>query len=213
MLDTDMILKHFAQFSFKLNISNCNFPSNLLLVTNNMMSMFMKRKKQDSKNLKKQDDCDSESFVFKTHSISETTKKIIEIHDFAMKIEDQNQDKIIVSPKIKLAGKEFSIGVVPNVNNEYVRLGCFRRGVPYIGVYLLNYSNEKQMFSMTVDWTIDCRSGMIWRLEKSMVPVGKILVASLSYEKYRKWSKKNGDVLKLEVILTVHTTEGDGWTW
>ena len=35
----------------------------------------------------------------------------------------------------------------------------------------------------------------------------------LSHEKYREYAKVHGDVLKLDVVVTLHTkAEGDGWT-
>ena len=35
----------------------------------------------------------------------------------------------------------------------------------------------------------------------------------VSHEKYRQFAKDHGDILKLEVVVTLHTkAEGDGWT-
>ena len=164
-----------------------------------MMSLFMKRKKQETNDVKKQDDCETESFVLKTHSISETTKKTIAIHDFSQKI-DKYKSRDIISPKFKLAGIDFSIDVIPRSYQ-----------FPYIGVLLCNYSDEEQMFSFTVKPAF----GGMWRGEKFMVGAGErwaLVEKVLSHKKYMKWSKDNGDVFKLEVLLTLHRTEGDGWT-
>ena len=163
-----------------------------------MMSLFRKKKKQETNDVKKQAGCDTESFVLKTHSIPETTKKTIAIHDFSLKMKIEPIYKYISSPKFKLAGIDFSIDVIIRFDD--------------IGVYLHNYSNEEQMFSFTVKEA----SGGMWRGEKFMVGKrgnGRALVEKvLSHKKYIKWSKDNGDVFKLEVLLTLHRTEGDGWT-
>ena len=156
--------------------------------------------------MKKQDDCETEAFVLKTHSISETTKKTIAIHDFSQKI-DKYKSRDIISPKFKLAGIDFSIDVIPE---SCIRIE-WREVIPYIGVYLSNYSDEEQMFSFTVKPA----SGGTWRGEKFMVGAGErwaLVEKVLSHKKYMKWSKDNGDVFKLEVLLTLHRTEGDGWT-
>ena len=35
----------------------------------------------------------------------------------------------------------------------------------------------------------------------------------LTHKEYREWAKDHGDVLRLEVVLTLHSkAEGDGWT-
>ena len=35
----------------------------------------------------------------------------------------------------------------------------------------------------------------------------------LTHEKYRQLAKEHGDVLKLDIVVTLHTkAEGDGWT-
>ena len=188
-IDTETL----PQFSFKLNVVICIFPTNLPT----MMSLFRKKKKQETNDVKKQADCDTESFVFKTHSIPETTKKTIAIHDFSLKIEHKYKSRDIISPKFKLAGIDFSIDVIIRFDD--------------IGVYLHNYSNEEQMFSFTVKEA----SGGMWRGEKFMVGAVKriaLVEKVLSHKQYIKWSKDNGDVFKLEVLLTLHRTEGDGWT-
>ena len=145
---------------------------------------------------------DDEIFVLKTKMISKSTKKTIEIHDFIKKIEDPEKNKkAIVSPKFKLAGAEFSINVFPSVGVN----------APFIGVFLANHSNEEQMASVTVkEGSAGKRS---WETKK--VPGGQAYgcLNFLSHKKYREWVNAHGDVLKLEVVVTLHSkVEGDGWT-
>ena len=145
---------------------------------------------------------DDEIFVLKTKMISKSTKKTIEIHDFIKKIEDPEKNKkAIVSPKFKLAGAEFSINVFPSVGVN----------APFIGVFLANYSNEEQMASVTVkEASAGKRS---WETKKVPCGQGYGCLNFLSHEKYREWAKTHGDVLKLEVVVTLHSkAEGDGWT-
>ena len=146
---------------------------------------------------------DDEIFVLKTRMISESTKKTIEIHDFIKKIEDQdNNMREIQSPKFMMAGVEFSIYVYP----DFLQYSPGR-----IGVGLHNYSNEDQMCSVTAKGTGVEKS---WEMKK--VRAGKQygwMPGFMTHEKYREWAKVHGDVLKLEVVVTLHTkAEGDDWT-
>ena len=144
---------------------------------------------------------DDEHFVLNTKSISKTTKKTVEIHDFISKIEDEdNKMKAIISPLFKLAGVDFSIDVLPD-----------KEGSGFTGVFLYNCGDEDQMTSSSIkefsgeegDWTMDkIKANQSWGFPEFM-----------SHEKYRQFAKVHGDVLKLEVVLTLHTkAEGDGWT-
>ena len=147
---------------------------------------------------------DDEIFVLKTKMISKSTRKTIEIHDFIKKIEDPEKNKkAIVSPKFKLAGAEFSIHIFP----------CVAVGVnaPFIGVFLANHSNEEQMASITVK---EASAGKLsWEMKKVPGGQGFGFPNFLSHEKYREWANAHGDVLKLEVVVTVHSkAEGSSWT-
>ena len=147
---------------------------------------------------------DKELFVLQTHLISESTEKTIQIHDFLEKIEDQETNKQkIASPRFQIAGMEFSIDVYP----DSAVFDC----PGFIGVFLNNYSKETLMSSVTVKEASGEMSS--WEMEKSEPEMGFGWDKFLSQEKYREWAKDHGDVLKLEVLVTLHTkTEGDGWT-
>ena len=140
-----------------------------------------------------------ELFVYKTRWNSETTKKVIEIHDLILKIEDEdNWAEAIVSPKFQLAGKDFSVDVVPDDDG-------------YIGVHLASYSDEDQICSFTVMETSGVE--MSWEMEKIEADSWWGFPTFLAHKKYRGWAKSNGDVLRLEVTITLHTKAvGDGWT-
>ena len=80
-----------------------------------------------------------ELFVHKTRWNSETTTKAIEIHGLILKIADEDYGKeAIVSPKFQLAGKDFSVDVVPDDDDGY------------IGVHLRSYSDEDLVCSFSV---------------------------------------------------------------
>ena len=149
---------------------------------------------------------DKELFVWKDRLILTSTEKHIEVHSLLKLIEDENKKRIPkFSPKFKLAGVDFSIDVLPDNSNH----DCSG----FIGVYLSNCGNEDRTTSVTVkeasgeeaSWEMDkVEAGTFWGFHEF-----------LSHEKYRKWAKDHGDVLKLEVTVTVHSKaegEGDGWT-
>ena len=141
-----------------------------------------------------------ELFVLKSKWINETTKKTIEIHDFILKIEDEDKKLKIASPRFKLAGKEFSIIVYPD--NE---------GSGFIAVCIANCSNEDQMTSITVQETSGVERS--WEMNKIQAGKGAGFIRFLSHDDYRELAKVNGDVLRLEVVLTLHRKgEADGWT-
>ena len=167
-----------------------------------MFSMLKKKQlKKQSKDEKPEVESD-ELFVLKTKWRKETTKKTIEIHDFILKIEDENKNLKIVSPKFKLGGREFSIAVYPN---------C----IGAIAVFLQNYHSEAQIISIKVRET----SGLERSREMVQIPggimgiCGIFMLLSLSHQNYRELAKVNGDVLRLEVEVTLHIkAEGDDWT-
>ena len=142
-----------------------------------------------------------ELFVLKTKWIEETTTKVIEIHDFILKLEEEDKNLKIVSPNFKLAGKVFFIGV------------CSNNDSGFIGVYICNYGNKDQMASITVQET----SGVERCEEKAKMKAGQAIgfPMFLSLENYRELAKVNGDVLRLEVVVTLHIkveAEGNVWT-
>ena len=139
-----------------------------------------------------------ELFVLQSGLISESTKKIIEIRDFSTKIEDpENNHKEIDSPMFKLAGVDFSIDVLPDCSG-------------YLCFYLRNYGDEDQTTSVAV------KNGpgvdVNWKMMK-VEAQGIGVFWFISHENYRQWAKDHGDVLRLEVVVTVHSkAESDGWT-
>ena len=143
-----------------------------------------------------------ELFVLKTKWINDVTTKAIEIHDFTMKIKDADKNMKINSPNFKLAGKEFSIGVHPNCKDS-----------KHIKVYIYNHTDDDQMSSATIkEGSGHVRS---WKKARILAGNGFGFPPFLSHEKYRELAKINGDVLRLEVVLTLHMkseAEGDGWT-
>ena len=142
-----------------------------------------------------------ELFVYKTKLISESTEKIIELHDFIDNIEDIDKKMIkIRSPKFKLAGVDFTIDVYPD---------CREVGYPgYIGVSLRNHSYEDQTTSISFKEA----SGKEDSRAMGKVEAGKKIgfFQFLSHKSYRRWAKDHGDVLKLEVVVTLHSPPG--WT-
>ena len=151
---------------------------------------------------------DDEVFVHKTKLISKSTKKTIEFHDFLKVIEDEDQNKKqIISPKFKLAGVDFSIDVYPD--------NSANSGAGFFGVYLQNYGKEDQIISMTIKEVFGSVTKMNFVTEMQKAPgfKGWGCPKFMSHEKYRQLAKVHGDVLKLDVVVTLHTkAEGDGWT-
>ena len=145
---------------------------------------------------------DDEHFVLKTKLVSKSTKKTVEIRDFISKIEDgDNNKKALYSPKFKLAGVDFSVLVYPD-----------KEGSGFIGVYLHNLSTEDQTTSVTMKHdssNVESR----WDMNKVLAGKGWGYTKFLSHEKYRQFAKDHEDVLKLEVLVTLHTkVKGDVWT-
>ena len=141
-----------------------------------------------------------EYFVLKTKLTKEATKKCIEIHDFILKIEGQDKKLKISTPKFELAGKEFSLEIYPDYKDS-----------GYIGVYLQNDNTEDQMTSITIKEASG--GGATWEMDIVLAGQDWGCPKFQTQKKYRKWAKDHGDVLRLEVLLTLHIkAEGEGWT-
>ena len=147
---------------------------------------------------------DDELYVFKSNLISESTQKTIEIPNFIKEIEDQdniNNKLATDSPKFKIGGVEFSIGVRPDSPVD-----------GFIAVHVANYSKEDQMSSVTAK-----SSGVekTWEMEKVPADGNWGWDKFLSHQKYREWAQTHGDVFKLEIAVTHHRAEGDAddWSW
>ena len=157
--------------------------------------MSTKEKRTDDKFVKTK-----ELFVLKTTLMKDVTNKTIEIPHFTLKMEDEDNHLKISSPKFKLAGKKFSIDVYP----DYTHSG-------YIGVFLFNDHTEDQITSITIkeasgeenSWEMTkIRAGQRWGFRRF-----------LSHEKYRQLAKTRGDVLRLDVEVTLHKKAvGNSWT-
>ena len=149
---------------------------------------------------------DDESFVWKSTLISTSTKKTIEVHDLLKEIEDEDKKKIPKnSPKFNLAGVDFSIKVYPD-NSANNHSGS-------IGVYLCSYSKEDQTVSLTVKEALGSARERSFEMKKLPAFGGWGWADFLSHEKYRELAMAQGDVFKLEAVVTLHSkAEGDGWT-
>ena len=145
---------------------------------------------------------DEELFVWNAKMISTSTKKTIEVHDLLRMIEDDSKKNgEIRSPKFKLAGVDFSIVLFPE--------DCPDAG--FIGVYLSNHSREDQTTSITVKEVSGVEQS--WEMKKVPAGDGRGFLKFLSHENYREWAKDHRDVLKLDVVVTLHSkAEGDCWT-
>ena len=145
---------------------------------------------------------DDESFEWKSKMISTSTKKTIKFNNFLQLIEDESKKKIVkISPKFKLAGGDFSINVYPDDSDA----------PGFVGVYLHNHGDEDQTTSIT--FKEDSGEEASWEMDKVRAGVGLGMTKFLSHYKYRNWAKDHGDVLRLEVVVTVYSkAEGDGWT-
>ena len=177
--------------------------------------MFMIRKKYQFKDVETQTEEElikdsvlrfktKELFVCKTGLITESTEKIIEFHDFIKEIEDESTKNIEkITPKFKLAGADFSMGVVPD--------NSANNGSGFIGFCLFNNSDEDQTISGTVK--VSGEEAKFWEKKKFFAGKEYGIEKFMSHEEYREWARNHGDVLRLEVVLTLHKKgEGDGWT-
>ena len=129
----------------------------------------------------------------------------MEIHDFIKEMEDEdNKMDYITSPTFKLAGVDFSIDVIPdNIDHN---------ASEFIGVYLQNYGDEDQITSFEVEEASGVEKNN-WKMDK--VEAGDLYGFHyfLSHKKYRELAKVHGDVLKLDILVTLHSkAEDDGWT-
>ena len=138
----------------------------------------------------------AESKITSRSKLTSQTKKInIEIKDFGKEIIGEKKGKGIHS-HFNVNGVKFSIEVRPEAKPDQ------------IGFYVQNQSGEVQAtsiellmkgslsdifhFSSTFNWSRkELKSGLGWD-------------AILSHKDYLSWASKNGDVLKLEVDLTLH---------
>lgn len=147
---------------------------------------------------------DDEAFEWKFRMISTSasTRKTIKLHELLQLMEDESKKTAaIISPKFKLAGVEFSIDVYPEDTSA----------PGFIGVFLHNYSNDDPTTSVTFKESSGVERS--WKMERDQA--GKIegYHQFLSHKKYREWAKDHGDVLKLDIVVTLHSkAEGDGWT-
>ena len=144
---------------------------------------------------------DDELFVRKSKFVSTSTKKTIEIHQLIKDIEDKdNKMKGISTPKFKLAGVDCSIDVYPD--------SAASSG--FIGVFLNNFGKEDQMTSIAVK-EASGKEGS-WEMDKIEAGQGRGFAKFLSHENYRQYAQVHGDVLKLDVVVTVHTkAKSDVW--
>ena len=148
---------------------------------------------------------DDEHFVHKTKWVSTSTKKTVEIHDFISKIEDgDNSKNEINSPEFELEGVNFYISVYPD-----------KGGSGFIGVYL--YNDDIAVQDQTISISVQEGSGFVEEKSSEMAVVEADddwgFSNFMSHEKFRELAKVHGDVLKLEVVVTLHTkAKGNSWT-
>ena len=146
---------------------------------------------------------DDENFEFK-REITTSSKKTITIKDFLQLIENESlKQKKMISPQFYIAGVVFSIHVYPDNSG--------RGGPGFVGIYLSNDSDEDQITSISVKKA----SGeeVSWEMQKVLFSNSHGFYEFLSHENYREWANEHGDVLKLEVVVTVHSkAEGGDWT-
>ena len=144
---------------------------------------------------------DDECFEFKSKLISTSTKKTIKINNFLKLIEDESRKMdAIRSPKFKLNGIGFSIDVYPDNDDSW-----------FIGVFLHNYGNEDQTLSITVKEASGEEDS--WEMEEVEAGDSWGFTQFLRHKNYREWAKEHGDILKLEVVVTVHSKPEDfSWT-
>ena len=142
-----------------------------------------------------------ELFIKKsTWSFVEEVKHEVEIHELLEKIFDDE----IESPMFNLGGAAMSISVHPDCKNS-----------GFIGVFLLNYSDQDQTCSVTFKGP----AGAVSYWERKVKGAKKACGFSefLSHGDYKEWAEENGDVFKLEVSVSLLTkeivaTDIDCWT-
>jgi len=119
--------------------------------------------------------------------------------DFQKEIE--NKKGAIISPKFKLGDVEMSVDVHPDHNSS-----------GYIAVFLHNYSDQAQMTSATFKAN-SSEVLLSWKMKENKAQNIFGWVKFLSHKEFKDWAEKNGDLLKLEVTVTLHVKENstDGW--
>ena len=129
------------------------------------------------------------------------------IHDFKRKIVEGGSCLEIESPKFQLAGINMSVIVVPEVVQK--------PGFIFIGV--AHDSGHDQLTSGKIFVNKEASGGKTfsWKMEK--VPACEWFgFSGLSKADCKKLAKESGDILELEVTVTVHTkvntSSGGEWT-
>ena len=149
-----------------------------------------------------------EEFILKTNLSSQTAVKKVVIHDFKRKIVEGGSCLEIESPKFQLAGINMSVNVVPE--------NALKPGFIFIGV--AHDSGHDQLTSGKIFVNKEASGGKVFfRWEMKKVVAGKWCGYTwLSKAGYKKYVKKSGDILELEVTVTVHskvnTSSGGEWT-
>jgi len=140
-----------------------------------------------------------ELFVLQNKWKVDTKTVGIEIHDMLEKIEDEdNKKKPIFSPTFQLGGIPFNLIVTPEK-------------IPgFISFVMSNESNEDQITSFQIKGV-----GLSFNTNTMTMKrcLGRGWDKFRSHEEYKKWVKKNQDVFKVEVTVSLHTkvNHGDDW--
>ena len=126
-----------------------------------------------------------------------SVKVEFKVHGLLEKIsDDKNKMEPFVSPKFNLGGVEMSLLVYP----DYKSSG-------FIGVALHNCSDQDQMCSATFKWSARVvESCLEWQIIRANRSSGYPNLF-LSHRVYKKWAKENGDVFKLEVLVSLRTKD------
>ena len=139
-------------------------------------------------------------FVLENKSTTSETKTVrIDIPDFTKKIQDEaNKMKPIDAPPFKIAGKKMAVSVQPYEARENSR---------GIGVYLVNLTEDEKL-TATFTMIVCSRELTVGPCKSEIDPDTNMgYPCLLTHEVYKKWAKENGDILKLEVKLTLHFSD------
>ena len=146
-----------------------------------------------------------EEFILKTNLSSQTAVKKVVIHDFKRKMEEVGNCPEIKSPKFQLAGINMSVIVVPE--------NALKPGFIFIGV--AHDSGHDQLTSGKIFVNKEASGGKTFSWKMVEVPSGGYGY-SWSKADCKKLAKECGDILELEVTVTVHskvnTSSGGEWT-
>ena len=127
---------------------------------------------------------------------SETKKVDFEIEDLIKMIDnEEKKTKAIGSPKFTLAGVQFSIRVYPE------------KTANYIGVFVMNESNEDQTVSFAFKSPIPDTELGPFNMQVIEKGWGWGSPDYMTHEEYKSWANENGDVFKLEVTATLQIKE------